>query len=175
MCRCVTPLNERATRKSLLSNRLWDHLGFLLRGRKDPLLWSLNDEEVVVFTRRSDPTTLSVMEAIETGITTLVHCLTLTIRTPAELFSCHRLNLLSVASEFIEQLKIGAGVPRRYPGRPVVPRGRGYLLLLVLLPRNEMATMRMTAMSATSRAYSTREAPRSSLPNRARRYEARVW
>src|SRR3954451_20390663 len=37
------------------------------------------------------------------------------------------------------------------------------------LPRNVTATMHTTAMRATRRAYSTREAPRSSSPKRARR------
>ena len=41
-----------------------------------------------------------------------------------------------------------------------------------LLPRKAMATMHTTAISATRSAYSTREAPRSSRPNRARMYGA---
>src|SRR5688500_14938954 len=46
-------------------------------------------------------------------------------------------------------------------------------LLDALPPRNVIATMQTTAMSATRSAYSTRLAPRSSVPQRPRTYGAR--
>src|SRR3954464_10379439 len=45
---------------------------------------------------------------------------------------------------------------------------------LALPPRALRATMQTTAMRARRRAYSTRAAPRSVLPKRARRYGAKV-
>src|SRR5438270_2914380 len=79
------------------------------------------------------------------------------------------------------QVPVAKRPPREAPER-VVDKAETQLLMpepTVLnwleaeLPRKAIATMQMTAMRATRRAYSTRLAPRSSVPTRAPRWVRR--